>query len=67
MIFDGTPNYRNGSVQVVGQTSDHTQKEDAIREMAAFDCSLHGTTVAKLEKERLLRAQYLSKQRKQAE
>jgi hypothetical protein len=51
-----------------GQTSDHTAKEDAIREMKTFDCCIHGRTVAKLgEKERLLRAHYLTKQKKQKE
>ena len=50
-----------------GQTSDDVAEEDAVREMAAFDCSLHGTTIAKLEKERLLRAHYLSKRQKQNE
>jgi hypothetical protein len=45
-----------------GLTSAHSLKEDAIQEMEAFDCSIHGTTVAKLgEKERLLRAHYRSK------
>ena len=49
-----------------GQTSAHITKEDAAQEMAAFDCTLQGTTVAKLgEKERLLRAHYLTKRRKQ--
>ena len=48
-----------------GQTSDHKEREDAVREMETFDCSIHGTTVARLgEKERLLRVHYLNKQRK---
>lgn len=51
-----------------GQNSDHVAKEDAIREMATFDCTLQGTTIAKLgEKERLLRAHYLAKQHKRNE
>jgi hypothetical protein len=35
-----------------GITSDHVMEQDAIAEMAAFDCSLHGT-------------HYLTKQKKQ--
>ena len=51
-----------------GVTPDHATKEDAIQEMEAFDCTLQGTTVARLgEKERLLRAHYLNKQRKRNE
>ena len=51
-----------------GQTSDHKEKDDAIRELENFDCSIHGTSVAKLgEKERLLRAHYLNKLRKPEE
>jgi hypothetical protein len=51
-----------------GLTSDHTAEQDAAAEIAGFDCSLHGMTVAKLgEKERLLRAHYLTKKRKQNE
>jgi hypothetical protein len=51
-----------------GLTSDHVAEQDAITEMAAFDCALHGTTIARLgEKERLLRAHYLTKQQKQKE
>jgi len=46
-------------------TPDHATKEDAIQETEAFDRTLQGTTVARLgEKERLLRAHYLNKQRK---
>jgi len=48
-----------------GVTSDHTMREDAIQEMAVFDCILQGTTVVRLgEKERLLRAHDLNKQQK---
>jgi len=51
-----------------GLTSDHVAEQDAVAEMAAFDCTLHGTTVARLgEKERLLRAHYLTKQQRQKE
>ncbi len=51
-----------------GQTSDHKEREDAVREMETFDCSIHGRTVAKLgEKERLIRAHYLNKFRKPAD
>lgn len=51
-----------------GVTSDHTTKGGATQEMGAFDCTLQGTTVVRLgEKERLLRAHYLTKQRKRNE
>ena len=60
------PDLREWFCASCGQTSDHTRKEDAMEEMAAFDCTLQGTRVAKLgEKERLLRAHYLAKQQKQ--
>ncbi len=51
-----------------GLTSDHAAEQDAVAEMATFDCTLQGTSVAKLgEKERLLRAHYLTKRQKQNE
>ena len=51
-----------------GVSSDHARKEDTIEEMAVFDGILQGTTVVSLgEKERLLRAHYLNKQRKRNE
>ena len=50
---------------VCGQTSDHSSKEDAILEMAAFECRIVAARASKLgEKERLLRAHYLAQKQK---
>lgn len=47
-----------------GAASDHTLKEDAIVELSALECSLHGATSKRLiEKERDLREYHLSKLR----
>ena len=47
-----------------GAASDHTLKEDALVELSAFECSLHGATAKKLiEKERDLREYHLSRLR----
>jgi len=62
------PDLRQWYCAKCGLTSDHVAEQDAVAAMAAFDCTLHGTNVVKLgEKERLLRAHYLTKQKKQNE
>jgi hypothetical protein len=48
-----------------GVTSDHEIKQDAIREMATFECGIVAARASKLgEKERLLRAHYLTQRQK---
>lgn len=47
-----------------GLTSKRVTERDAVADMAASDCVLHGASVVKLgEKERLLRAHYLTKKK----
>jgi hypothetical protein len=49
-----------------GLTSDHAAKQDAVTEMAAFDCCILGVTPKKLgDKERSIRAHYLAQKQKQ--
>jgi hypothetical protein len=58
------PDLKEWFCAACGITSDHTAKEDATNEMAAFECCVVAARASKLgEKERLLRAHYLTQQK----
>jgi hypothetical protein len=59
------PDLREWFCAKCGITSDHAEKQDAVAEMAAFDCCILGATAKKLDaKKRSIRAYHLEQVKK---